>query len=83
MISFELTRYGYWWSPIDPHQFAFEGKDAEGNFKWKATRVDLIFGSNSELRALAKYMQDDNKQKFLNDFAAWNKVMMNDRFDLA
>ena len=80
-----LLDMGTEWSPIDPHQFAFEGKDAEGNFKWKATRVDLIFGSNSELRALAEvYAQDDNKQKFLNDFAAaWNKVMMNDRFDLA
>ncbi len=80
-----LLDMGTKWSPIDPHQFAFEGKDADGNVKWTATRADLVFGSNSELRALAEvYAQDDNKQKFLNDFAAaWNKVMMNDRYDVA
>ena len=52
--------------------------------KWTATRVDLVFGSNSELRALSEvYAQDDNQAKFVKDFvAAWNKVMMLDRFDL-
>ena len=53
--------------------------------KWTATRVDLVFGSNSELRALSElYAQDDSKAKFVNDFvAAWTKVMNLDRFDLA
>ncbi|NUM82130.1 hypothetical protein HUU42_15150, partial [bacterium] len=53
--------------------------------KWTGTRVDLIFGSNSQLRALAEvYAQDDAKTKFVQDFvAAWNKVMNADRFDLA
>jgi catalase-peroxidase len=52
--------------------------------KWTATRVDLVFGSNSILRAYAEvYAQDDNKEKFVNDFvAAWTKVMNADRFDL-
>ena len=56
-----------------------------GEVKWTGTRVDLVFGSNSQLRALAEvYAQDDNKEKFVNDFvAAWNKVMNLDRFDLA
>jgi catalase-peroxidase len=53
--------------------------------KWTGSRVDLVFGSNSQLRALAEvYAQDDNKEKFVRDFvAAWNKVMNLDRFDLA
>ncbi len=52
--------------------------------KWTASRVDLVFGSNSQLRALAEvYAQQDNKQKFVRDFvAAWNKVMNADRFDV-
>ena len=52
---------------------------------WTGTRVDLVFGSNSQLRALAEvYAQDDNQEKFVRDFvAAWNKVMNLDRFDLA
>jgi catalase-peroxidase len=56
-----------------------------GSVKWTATRVDLVFGSNSILRAYAEvYAQDDAKQKFVNDFvAAWTKVMNADRFDLA
>jgi catalase-peroxidase len=56
-----------------------------GQVKWTGTRVDLVFGSNSELRALAEvYASDDNEQKFVKDFvAAWNKVMNLDRFDLA
>ena len=65
---------------------AFEGHDrATGALKWTGTRVDLIFGSNSQLRALAEvYGCDDSPEKFLNDFvAAWNKVMNLDRFDIA
>lgn len=56
-----------------------------GKAKWTATRMDLVFGSNSILRAYAEvYAQDDNKEKFVHDFvAAWNKVMNADRFDLA
>ena len=64
----------------------YEGTDrASGAAKWTATANDLVFGSNSQLRALAEhYAQDDNKQKFVEDFvAAWVKVMNNDRFDLA
>jgi catalase-peroxidase len=64
----------------------FEGRDrSSGKVKWTGTRVDLVFGSNSELRALAEvYACDENKQKFVKDFvAAWNKVMNLDRFDLA
>jgi catalase-peroxidase len=55
-----------------------------GPYKWNATRVDLAFGSNSQLRALAEvYAQDDGSEKFVRDFvAAWNKVMNLDRFDL-
>jgi catalase-peroxidase len=63
----------------------YEGRDrASGQVKWTGTRVDLVFGSNSELRALAEvYASDDNKAKFARDFvAAWNKVMNLDRFDL-
>jgi catalase-peroxidase len=63
-----------------------EGHDRKsGKVKWTGTRVDLIFGSNSELRALAEvYAQDDAQQKFVADFvAAWTKVMNADRFDLA
>jgi catalase-peroxidase len=64
----------------------YEGRDrASGKVKWTGTRVDLVFGSNSELRALAEvYACDDNRQKFVKDFvAAWGKVMNLDRFDLA
>ena len=63
----------------------FVGVDRNtGEQKWTATRVDLIFGSNSQLRAIAEvYASDDAKEKFLSDFiAAWNKVMNADRFDL-
>ena len=63
----------------------YEGYDrATGKLKWKATPVDLVFGSNSELRSLAEvYASDDAQQKFVNDFvAAWDKVMNLDRFDL-
>ena len=63
----------------------YEGRDrATGKVKWTATPVDLVFGSNSELRAIAElYASDDSKQKFAQDFVkAWNKVMMADRFDV-
>jgi catalase-peroxidase len=64
----------------------YEGRDrATGELKWKGTRVDLVFGSNSQLRAIVEvYACDDSRQKFVDDFAAaWNKVMNLDRFDLA
>ncbi len=64
----------------------FEGRDlATGELKWTGSRVDLVFGSNSELRALAEvYASEDSKEKFVNDFVlAWNKVMNLDRFDLS
>ena len=73
------------WKPVSEDEDVFEGRDREsGNPKWTATRVDLVFGSNSQLRALAEvYGQDDAQEKFVHDFvAAWNKVMSADRFDL-
>lgn len=73
------------WKATDDTNEVFEGKDRKtGELKWTATRADLIFGSNSELRALAEvYASDDAKEKFINDFAAaWAKVMDNDRFDV-
>lgn len=80
-----LLDMGTVWSATDDKKLVFEGKDREnGQAKWTATRADLIFGSNSELRALAEvYASDDAKEKFVNDFiAAWVKVMEADRFDL-
>jgi len=74
------------WKPAPGTGDTFEGRDRKtGAVKWTASRVDLIFGSNSELRALAEvYACDDAKEKFVRDFvAAWNKVMNLDRFDLA
>lgn len=73
------------WKPSGTKN-VYEGRDrATGEVKWTGTRVDLVFGSNSQLRALAEvYAQEDSKTKFLQDFvAAWNKVMNADRFDLA
>ncbi|GMH86867.1 hypothetical protein TrST_g12254 [Triparma strigata] len=73
------------WKPSAEDEQLFTGTDRDtGAEKWKATRVDLIFGSNSELRAIAEfYASDDCKGKFVDDFVlAWNKVMMNDRFDV-
>jgi catalase-peroxidase len=73
------------WKSVDAHQYLFEGSDrSSGQVKWSGTRVDLIFGSNSELRALAEvYACEDSKNKFVTDFvAAWTKVMNLDRFDL-
>lgn len=71
------------WSPMADSKERFEGKDRKtGKIKWTATRSDLIFGSNAELRALAEvYASNDSKEKFVKDFvAAWNKVMNLDRF---
>ncbi|HUI72519.1 MAG TPA: peroxidase family protein, partial [Spirochaetia bacterium] len=73
------------WKAAGENGDVFEGRDAAtGTLKWTATRVDLIFGSNSQLRALAEvYACDDSRDKFLHDFvAAWTKVMNLDRFDL-
>ena len=73
------------WTPTSEAGDVFEGRDrASGKPKWTATRIDLVFGSNSHLRALAEvYAQADAKEKFVRDFvAAWNKVMNLDRFDV-
>ncbi len=74
------------WKASGSDKNVYEGRDrATGEVKWTGTAVDLVFGSNSELRAIAEfYAQEDSKEKFVRDFvAAWNKVMNNDRFDLA
>jgi catalase-peroxidase len=74
------------WKPTSQDKDLFEGSDcATGKLKWTASRVDLIFGSNSQLRALAEvYGSADGQEKFIHDFvAAWTKVMNLDRFDLA
>jgi catalase-peroxidase len=74
------------WKATSEDADVFEGRDrATGELKWTGTRVDLIFGSNSQLRALAEvYGSADAQQKFVQDFvAAWTKVMNLDRFDLA
>jgi len=79
-----LVDMGTVWSPVGDN--AYEGRDRQtGALKWTATRVDLAFGSNSQLRALAEvYAQRDNAGKFVRDFVrAWTKVMNLDRFDLA
>ncbi len=73
------------WTPTSDNEEAFEGRDRRtGAVKWTASRVDLVFGSNSQLRALAEvYASDDSQRKFVDDFvAAWDKVMNLDRFDL-
>jgi catalase-peroxidase len=80
LLDFSVT-----WKATSESQDAFEGRDRKsGAIKWTATRADLIFGSNSELRAIAEvYGCNDGKEKFVHDFvAAWNKVMNLDRFDL-
>lgn len=74
------------WKPAEDADNVFEGRDrATGDLKWTATAADLVFGSNSQLRALAEvYAADDAKESFVGDFvAAWAKVMDNDRYDLA
>jgi catalase-peroxidase len=79
-----LTDMAYTWKPTGRNSYAIVDRNS-GVTRWTATRVDLVFGSNSVLRAYAEvYAQDDNKQKFVDDFvAAWAKVMTADRFDLS
>jgi catalase-peroxidase len=81
-----LLDMGTVWQAVPGDDGLFEGRDrATGEVKWSATRVDLIFGSNSQLRAVAEvYACEDSREKFLHDFvAAWHKVMNLDRFDFA
>ena len=81
-----LLDMGTTWKAASAAGDVFEGRDRKtGELKWTATRVDLIFGSNSQLRALAEvYLREDSQELFLHDFVAvWNKVMNLDRFDLA
>jgi catalase-peroxidase len=81
-----LLDMGTAWEPTSADATTFEGRDsATGEVRWTGSRVDLVFGANSELRAVAEvYGSDDAKQKFVNDFiAAWDKVMNLDRFDVA
>jgi catalase-peroxidase len=73
------------WKPMSDAKDVFEGRDRKtGELKWTGTRVDLVFGSNAQLRALAEvYGSSDAQEKFVQDFvAAWNKVMNLDRFDV-
>jgi len=80
-----LLDMGTAWKPVSDNQEQFEGRDTRtGEVKWTGTRVDLVFGSNAQLRAIAEvYASSDSKQKFVDDFvAAWVKVMDLDRFDL-
>ncbi|MGY5011878.1 catalase/peroxidase HPI [Streptomyces sp. 900105755] len=79
-----LLDMGTTWKSTSEDQSTFEGRDAGGAVKWTGTRADLVFGSNSELRAVAEvYASDDAKEKFVKDFvAAWTKVANADRFDL-
>ena len=74
------------WAPANGSEGVFEGRDrATGELRWTGTRVDLVFGSNSQLRAIAEvYGSEDSQERFVDDFvAAWNKVMNLDRFDIA
>lgn len=79
-----LLDLGTTWKATSEDATTFEGRDASGTVKWTGSRADLVFGSNSELRAIAEvYASDDAKEKFVKDFvAAWDKVMNLDRFDL-
>ena len=72
------------WKATDDTQETFEARNAAGEVRWTGSRVDLVFGSNSELRALAEvYASDDASEMFARDFVkAWDKVMNLDRFDL-
>jgi catalase-peroxidase len=80
-----LLELGTTWTPTSDDAETFEGRDASGSVRWTGSRVDLVFGSNSELRALAEvYASDDAGEKFVRDFvAAWAKVMDLDRFDVS
>jgi len=80
-----LLDMGTKWEPTSEDHETFEGRDrATGELRWTGTRVDLVFGSNSQLRAIAEtYGCEDSQERFLGDFvAAWDKVMNLDRFDL-
>ena len=81
-----LLDMGTTWAASATSEGVYEGRDrGTGELKWTGTRVDLVFGSNSQLRAVAEvYACDDSQQAFVRDFvAAWDKVMNLDRFDLA
>jgi catalase-peroxidase len=81
-----LLDMGTEWKSVAGDDDTFEAHDrATGEVKWTGSRVDLVFGSNSELRAVAEvYASDDAKEKFVRDFvAAWDKVMNLDRYDIA
>jgi catalase-peroxidase len=81
-----LLDMGTEWTAVSDAKDVFEGRDRKtGGLKWTGTRVDLVFGSNSQLRALAEvYATSDGHEKFVQDFVeAWTKVMNLDRFDLA
>jgi catalase-peroxidase len=85
-VLVNLLDMGTEWAPVDEDEAVFEGRSrATGEVTWTASRADLVFGSNSQLRALAEvYASSDAQEKFVRDFvAAWDKVMMLDRFDLA
>jgi len=76
---------GIEWEPVNEAREEFEGRDAKsGEVRWTGTRVDLVFGSNSQLRAIAEaYGESGGEERFIRDFiAAWDKVMNLDRFDL-
>jgi catalase-peroxidase len=81
-----LLDMGTEWKALSASKDVFEGRDRKtGELKWTGTRVDLVFGSNAQLRALAEvYGSSDAQEKFVRDFvAAWTKVMNLDRFDVA
>jgi catalase-peroxidase len=81
-----LLDMGTAWTPRDGTTGIYDGRDrATGALKWTATRVDLVFGANSQLRTISEvYGADDGPEPFVRDFvAAWNKLMNLDRFDLA
>ena len=81
-----LLDMGTEWKPLSEAKDVFEGRDRKtGELKWTGTRVDLVFGSNSQLRALAEvYGSSDAQETFVEDFVAvWNKVMNLDRYDVA
>ncbi len=80
-----LLDIGVTWTSVDAENGIYEGRDESGDVRWTGSRADLVFGSNSELRALAEvYASDDAKEKFVRDFvSAWAKVMELDRFDLS
>jgi catalase-peroxidase len=79
-----LIDMGTTWKPSSEDDGTYEGRNVDGQVVWTGTRVDLIFGSNSELRAVSEvYAADDAQEKFVRDFvAAWDKVMQLDRYDL-